>query len=688
MKKTLTLFLAFVLLLSALLTGCGVKEPDQPKETDTTGETEMQTDSQETALETQNTPSDEPMADKQSKATDFLRLYGRVPIAGDTFKLYWTNSGFSFRFMGTGAEVLLNTSSTNPTYLAYLQVFLDGSPIPSSTLTITQNGTYTLASGLESGLHTVEVRKRNEAMYGESATLTIRKIEVQGQFCVEPPQAQERIIEFVGDSITSGFGNMIADGSGDFTTRTQDGTLTYATLAAKRLGANANVLSRSGICYVTGSNRATMFNAYTGVANLPNQSVDPKKWDFESNPVDVVVINLGTNDQGAQIDNRAIPGDTYTQMACDMIRLVRANNPHAVIVWAYGLMGQGLSAYLKAAVKQCNDEGDSEVFFFQFPVQNTVKNGVGTHSHPSYMSQLEAGVLLSDYLADLMGWETDETAVLGAQIRIARNVWIPEADKKYESGTVNNLKNAVRDAELSLSDSDPTVVSDSLKAIRKAYESLAKPEDVSDEYIVLETFDKQQNWKIGGSKTGVDTENMVAGAGCFTTSGMPNIYFIRDGNSANIAQVPDDFSEWYFELWIYLDREYSFPAGCCIEISQTVDQIELAYEFSSLGLVEGWNHLMLPVSSAGKTRFDELETIRNIRIFLVKMPSELTLKADDLVLTRGKIAKDRKDLDDLIKEAEKAGTGVVSGEILERAKSAVSQREVDNAIETLNALLG
>ena len=97
---------------------------------------------------------------------------------------------------------------------------------------------------------------------------------------------------------------------------------------------------------------------------------------------------------------------------------------------------------------------------------------------------------------------------------------------------------------------------------------------------------------------------------------------------------------------------------------------------------------MLPVSSAGKTRFDELETIRNIRIFLVKMPSELTLKADDLVLTRGKIAKDRKDLDDLIKEAEKAGTGVVSGEILERAKSAVSQREVDNAIETLNALLG
>ena len=55
MRKSLALFLAFVLLLSALLTGCGEKEPDQPKETDTTGETEMQTDSQETALETQNT---------------------------------------------------------------------------------------------------------------------------------------------------------------------------------------------------------------------------------------------------------------------------------------------------------------------------------------------------------------------------------------------------------------------------------------------------------------------------------------------------------------------------------------------------------------------------------------------------------------------------------------------------------
>jgi hypothetical protein len=54
-------------------------------------------------------------------------------------------------------------------------------------------------------------------------------------------------IEFYGDSITCGYGNIAPTSWEDFSTSTEDGMQTYAFLTAEALDAECTVLAKSGI---------------------------------------------------------------------------------------------------------------------------------------------------------------------------------------------------------------------------------------------------------------------------------------------------------------------------------------------------------------------------------------------------------------------------------------------------------
>ena len=431
MKQLIVWMLTVCLLLPLvlLLPGC-VAVPDElpkpepkpdpiPNEPDTPDEPDEP-----------DAPVDDGYADTQSAITDYLNVFGRTPVINKGLTMFWTNSGFSFAFCGTGVTAKINTSTTNGTYYGYLNVYVDGATTPTFTVRVDKNGTYTLAEGLENGDHTIEVRKRNEAIYGESATLTLKELSVtDGRFNKTPPKAPKYSIEVIGDSITSGFGNMVTDGGGEganFSTHTQDGTLTYATITARAANCNASVLSRSGICYVTGSDRPSMFPYYTNTANLPGNGADATDWNFDAHPTDIVVINLGTNDAGARIDGKPITAKQYQELAYNFIQLVRINNPDAPIVWAYGMMTHYGSDAIRAAVEQCNDEGDEEVYFCLLPTMNSNQEGVGVHGHPDYLSHLISAVTLSEFLLENTFLDFDYTPMLRDAFLIAEQY--PNAD--------------------------------------------------------------------------------------------------------------------------------------------------------------------------------------------------------------------------------------------------------------------
>lgn len=682
LSRAFPALLALLLLLPSLA-GCGRKEPGPESGT----ESENASGTEPTAES--ETKEEEIFMDKQNAVTDYLTVYGRTVNDGKKLSLYWTNSGFSLRFRGTGVSAMLEPSTVNPTYYGFLNVYVDGHFSPDATVCVKKAGTYDLITGLENGTHTVEVRKRNEAMYGASATIDVSELKIKdGQFALNPPEKPSRVIEFVGDSITSGFGNMVSDGSGAiFSTDTQDGTMTYAVLAAKALGADARVMSRSGIGFVRDASCGSFIPLYDKTCALPGQVLSDAPWDFESNPADAVVINLGTNDGGATIDGKAISDAKMTEEAVALLRLVREKNPGAVIVWAYGMMGSGRSAVFEKAVKKLNDEGDDKVAYLRFDTLNSAKEGIGVHGHPTIQTDIERGITLSALLADLLGWETDPTVPLNAEVQYAKDYWLKDASH-YSEVSVKALEKAVTDAEALLSASPSSASCEEARsAIVKAHANLSKPEDVSDEYILLDDCDNIRSWSIGGT-AGNETKRHISGESCIRTKGTGNIYFIKAPGNYHV-EMPKDWENWYLEMWFYIDNPSAIQGGSNLEFSQVVDQIEFAWDVASLGLEPGWNHLVLKIGSAMKTNPGAFKTLENIRLFLF-LDSPVTYMVDDIVLTKGKLAADRCDLDEWITEAETYLSGN-KNETLEMllpfAKEAQTHRSCEILSERIYSLL-
>ena len=107
-------------------------------------------------------------------------------------------------------------------------------------------------------------------------------------------------------------------------------------------------------------------------------------YDFESNPVDVVVINVGTNDATALSKmygaRREEAEAAIHDAAVDFLRQVRERNPEAYILWTYGMCGGSISRLLRSAVREVQRAGDRRVGYVQLPA--CPEDGLGSRAHP------------------------------------------------------------------------------------------------------------------------------------------------------------------------------------------------------------------------------------------------------------------------------------------------------------------
>ena len=342
----------------------------------------------------------------QSIVETTITTYGRTYSASEALYFNWTMSGFSFEIDGTDAYANFDvTKSRNRN--VYVNVYVDDETEPHSTLCLTDSGDYLLARGLPQGKHTIKVLKRSEASIG---TVAVRSLSSSGRFTNLAPEKSSRTIEVIGDSITAGFGNLVTNGgSGAHTSYEQDGTRTYATMAGERLGADVTTISASGIgCrYIGNGPDCVMQDIYPYVdgLNLDTTTV----YDFDSNPSDVVVISLGTNDVGWASDSELVAAVE------EMITLVREKNPDAVIIWCYGMMVTNRANLFQQAVNNIQTAGDNKVYYLQLPQANTATEGVGVGNHPTLASHLNASKVLADFIAEVTGWNFVNDTVSGSE---------------------------------------------------------------------------------------------------------------------------------------------------------------------------------------------------------------------------------------------------------------------------------
>ncbi len=398
---------------------------------------------------------------------DVLKL-GRYYEKDGNLMFDWSNSGISFNFKGTGAKAVMTCSQMEPNPV-YVNVYVDDAVVPNASFQLTKVGAteYVLAEGLADGEHTITIRKRNEANYGGSATLGINSLTILGGDLTAAPTMPERRIEVIGDSITAGFGNLVINTNDGYNSHVSDGTQTYATLTAAALGAEIDVIARSGIRFVRAQNDSH-YTTYEMVSGLGNKCTDP--YDFAGNEKDAVIINLGTNDNGAKDENGNSVTDAYiTSETVEFLKLIRKNNPNAEIVWAYGIMGSARADAIKAGIEQYKTETeDTKVSFYALANIDKPLEGYGVGSHPTRITAINRSFGLADYIAEKLGWDIGNyQAQLGVQLEVAK-AYDEAYLKPYTAASAKALTDAIDAAKALDATASNADVKAAIEAIQQA----------------------------------------------------------------------------------------------------------------------------------------------------------------------------------------------------------------------------
>ncbi|WP_241757812.1 SGNH/GDSL hydrolase family protein [Myxococcus landrumensis] len=323
------------------------------------------------------------------------------------------------RFRGDAVRVRLDDAGVGgETGTNYFDVVVDGSP-PRLLEVRPGEFTYPLASGLEVGVHTVELTRRTESLVGAS---TLMALEVHGEL-LEPPSRPALRMEFVGDSITCGYGTEVSVIPGTppwraptFTSRNQNPRRSYGWLAATQLGAEPVFICYSGHGIYRNLDMTTsgLVPAIYELA-VPDH---PHTWDFTGESPDVIVLNAGTNDTFAGSGTQAFLPDENTFKAAYRLFLerLRVLHPRAHIICTLGSMTDGFKRsevngsvtavhvgdWISALVTERQRKGDTRVYRHEMRVQDPAVDGIGEDWHPSAATHEKMARELRRFIQDVV----------------------------------------------------------------------------------------------------------------------------------------------------------------------------------------------------------------------------------------------------------------------------------------------
>lgn len=256
----------------------------------------------------------------------------------------------------------------------------------------------TVADYLPEGKHRLRITYAIEG-YEKNPVIRGFRLPAGGRL-LEAPEKGDLRIEFIGNSITCGYGIEAPDSSRGFSYDTQNHCLTYAYLTARALNADFNVVARSGM---------GMYRNYNGpregdsIGTMPLEYdhtlvYDPgHKWDFSRFQPDIVCINLGTNDVSTPNYDIELFEAAYDRF----ITHLREVYPKADIVMLTGVMlsGQPLED-LKGALDRVAARHECTYRFDMSP--QTGDLGVGSDGHPSARQQKRMAEELTRYLRSII----------------------------------------------------------------------------------------------------------------------------------------------------------------------------------------------------------------------------------------------------------------------------------------------
>lgn len=342
-----------------------------------------------------------------------VRLLGRFDPDQPGFPMMWTGACAQMRIQATVLDVRIQCAYR--TLRPYLSFEVDG--LRAQVFAPLQ-GThwYTVFLGMDAAkVHNVRITLETQAFAGDPASF-VALLDARTDGALMPLAPRRRRIEFIGDSITSGEGVRGPRSFMEWLPMCFGASDNYTRLTAEKLHADYHVVSQSGwgvLCGWNNDPRTALPAVYDSVCGPAAMEASPgdahggeKPYAFDFDP-DTIVVNLGTNDSNALTQPAfSVPGTgetfrftqadipTFEDACLRFLLHLRQKNPHARILWAYGIAGDTLAAPIAAAVRRAAGQG-VPVEFLALPNTDSIRGGMGSREHPGPAAHRRMAALLA-----------------------------------------------------------------------------------------------------------------------------------------------------------------------------------------------------------------------------------------------------------------------------------------------------
>jgi hypothetical protein len=332
-----------------------------------------------------------------------IQYVGRVDLSNPKKVLFdWPGVYICAAFEGTRCSIRLKNHKVENFQNEYAVTIDQRAP---RLLTTTDTSlVYQVAIGLPDSIpHTIMVQKRTEALAGSGEFRGF--ILDKGKKLLPPLQRPKRRIEFIGNSITCGYGVESDNPDCHYSAETENACMSYASITSRALQADYALVAYSGRGVVRnyGDSNKTSWNPMPVLYERTCFSDSTLQWNFAQWIPQAVVLNLGTNDYSTQpYPDSIVFQNAYTRL----IHRVRSLYPGVTLFCICGpMIGEPCAKYIKEVVMQEQKRGrDKDVFFIEVKRSILANTDWGCDNHPNIQGMNKIADILISAMKLRMNW--------------------------------------------------------------------------------------------------------------------------------------------------------------------------------------------------------------------------------------------------------------------------------------------
>jgi lysophospholipase L1-like esterase len=317
----------------------------------------------------------------------------------------WSGTTIHFSMTGNKLQLLMKGGDRNYFNLYINDELHEVLYLPNDTI-------YGVDGIKGKGPHNIRLQKRTE---GEMGTAIFKGINVGENEQLLPNAPVSRRIEFIGNSITCGYGTEGASREEDFLPSTENVDKSYAFITARAFDAECMITAHSGLGVIRnyGDKNKVSVKLPT-MTDRYNQTLDEDSticWDFNTWQPHAVIINLGTNDYWSEPYPDKIVFQHRYEKFINEIRGVYGKIPIFCICGP--LRDEPLYSTIKETVEKVRlINKDSNLYFIGIPtylLNNT--NDLGSDWHPSYRGQRKMAAHIIPIIANILHWNYSNSEI-------------------------------------------------------------------------------------------------------------------------------------------------------------------------------------------------------------------------------------------------------------------------------------